>query len=358
MTLPSHGSNPHYVYRSARIEKPDRVIDFSVNVNPFGAPTIIRERWQSWFSYVEDYPDPLASELKQKLSILNDIQEDCLLIGNGGAELITLVAQFLRGKRILIIQPSFSEYEQACFAQNCCVEHHVLQEGNWALGLNELLPKVKLFDGIFLCTPNNPTGVVYDRQAVMELVQEGKREGCYIIIDEAFYDFTTDNHSYINLIKQYPNLIILRSLTKMFAIAGLRLGYGAANPSVMEKLAALKPHWSVNAIAMKAGLECILQDSYIQHTKQHIADERKRLELVYQSNGFQMSKSEVNFYLLKDPQLEDAAPLFHFLLKKGIVPRHTMNFPGLNGRWLRFAVKKKKENNLLMEALLEWKKYN
>ncbi|MGE8207344.1 threonine-phosphate decarboxylase CobD [Heyndrickxia sp. NPDC080065] len=355
MTLPSHGANPKYVYGAAKINQPDHLLDFSVNVNPFGAPSVIKEKWMEWYQYIEDYPDPLASQLKKELSTKEGIAENCILIGNGGAEIITLVAQFLKEKRVLIIQPAFSEYEQACLAQKCIVEHHILKEEDWTLEISDLLYKVKQFDAIFLCTPNNPTGVIYDKQSVIELLEEGKRKNCYIIIDEAFYDFSPNNSTYISLLLEYPNLIVLRSLTKMFAIAGLRLGYGAAHPKVIKELSVLKPHWSVNAIAMKAGIECIFQDSYILQTKQHIEAERRRLEVFYKEYAFQMSDSKVNFYLLKDPSLSEAAPLFHFLLKKGIVPRHTMNFPGLDGRWLRFAIKRAEENNRLMEALVEWK---
>lgn len=358
MTLPSHGSNPKYVYQAIKLPTPQQLIDFSVNVNPFGSPPILREKWHEWFPLLEDYPDPHASILKREISIKEGIGEEYLLIGNGGAEIIALVAQLFQGKRILIIQPAFSEYEQACLAQKCIVEHHVLEEGIWNLRMEELLPKVKHYDAIFLCTPNNPTGVVYDRQSIIELVEEGYRSQCSIIIDEAFYDFTVDSETYISLVKQYPNLIVLRSLTKMFAIAGLRLGFGVAQPQVIQQLAALKPHWSVNAIAIKAGLECISQDSYIRHTKQLIHVERNRLKDFYKENGFCMSVSAVNFYIIKDPALKEAAPLYEYLLKKGLVPRHTMNFPGLDGRWLRFAIRKQNENNQLMEALSEWKNQN
>lgn len=353
--MPSHGSNPHYVYKAANLKQPETVLDFSVNVNPFGAPAIIKENWMKWFQFIEDYPDPHSAELKKELSIKEKIDENNILIGNGGAELISLVPQLFNGKNVLIIEPAFSEYEQACLAQNCHVEHHILNEGDWSLNTAELLPKVKKYQAIFLCTPNNPTGVVYDREAILQLIEEGKRHQCMIIIDEAFFDFSSENHSYSSFIEQYSNLILLRSLTKMYAIAGLRLGYLIAHPSVIAKLSMLKPHWSVNAIAMKAGMECLKQHKYVQQTRQHIDQERSRLEEFFQKSGFSYSKSKVNFYLLRDPALLEAAPLFLFLLEKGIVPRHTLNFPGLNGRWLRLAIKQTEDNNQLLEALDEWK---
>lgn len=343
------------MYQAANLDQPDRLVDFSVNVNPFGAPAILKERWLDWYQLVEDYPDPYATELRRELSKIEGIEEKYLLIGNGGAELISLVAQLLNGQNVLIIEPAFSEYEQACLAQKCHVDHHILLEGNWSLNTNELLPKIKKYGAIFLCTPNNPTGVVYDRNSIIQLLEEGKRNNCFIIIDEAFFDFSTEHHSYLSFIKEYPNLIILRSLTKMYAIAGLRLGYMAAHSTIIEKLSALKPHWSVNAIAMKAGLECLFQESFVIQTRQHIDKERQRLEAFYKKTGFRVSHSKVNFYLLQDPAFSNATPLFHFLLEKGFVPRHTMNFPGLDGRWLRFAIKRTEHNQLLMEALSEWK---
>jgi threonine-phosphate decarboxylase len=157
------------------------------------------------------------------------------------------------------------------------------------------------------------------------------------------------------LIKDYKNLILLRSLTKMFSIPGLRLGYVIANCEIIAKLSDYQPHWSVNSVALAIGNLCIEEDKYIENTVQFITSERKALVTFYEENGFEVSPSKVNFYLLRDSQLIDQYPLFQWLLQKGIVPRHTFNFPGLDGRWLRFAIRTSAENRKLMEAVQEWR---
>ena len=130
----------------------------------------------------------------------------------------------------------------------------------------------------------------------------------------------------------------------MFAIPGLRLGYVIANRENIAKLSDYQPHWSVNSVALKIGELCIEEEKYIENTVQFITSERKALVIFYEKNGFEVSPSKVNFYLLRDLQFVDQYPLFQLLLQKGIVPRHTFNFPGLEGRWLRFAIRTSAEN--------------
>ena len=143
-------------------------------------------------------------------------------------------------------------------------------------------------------------------------------------------------------------------MTKMFAIPGIRLGYLASQPETIADLTKLQSHWSTNAIALLTGELCVQNDSFIKETQVYISNEQGFFNF-FESWIFGVPL-EVNFYLLKDPHLEDQFPLFEFLLKTGIIPRHTFNFPGLEGKWLRFAIKGNAENNQLMEVLTEWKR--
>ncbi|PLS15015.1 threonine-phosphate decarboxylase [Bacillus sp. M6-12] len=352
MKLPSHGSNPHYLYKSLGLEMPENYTDFSANINPLGPPPAMQEEWKHSFRYIQDYPDPQASVLTKKIAAMEGVPEKSVLLGNGGAEIISLVARWLAGKRVMIIHPAFSEYETACLANGCEITRHVLQEGVWELDF----PPLDGINAVFLCTPNNPTGTEYSRQAVLHLLQECKERGVFVIIDEAFYDFLEEAATYAAHLHHYPHLIILRSLTKMYSIPGLRLGYLLAAPEIAGRIAAYRPHWSVNALALMAGEICINAEEHVKRTRELIKAERLKLKDYYDSSGFIMSKSSVNFYLLKDSNDTDASGLLRFLLENGIVPRHTLNFPGLTGRWLRFAVKTARDNCSLMEVLQRWRK--
>ncbi|MYL62273.1 threonine-phosphate decarboxylase [Bacillus hwajinpoensis] len=354
MTLPSHGANAHYLYEALQIDQPERTIDFSANLNPLGPPPSLKEKWEDAFELITTYPDPHAANLMTKLANHHDVEENQLLIGNGGAELITLVGRYLAGKRVCIVQPTFSEYESACLRAGCDVTYHTLNENEWVLG-SHLIEKFPYVDAVFLCTPNNPTGVTYDPASVLALVEAAKKHDCAIIIDEAFADFLGDESSFSSLLAPFSNLMILRSLTKMYAIPGLRLGYMMAHPEVIEAIKKLQPHWSVNALALHAGELCLQETDFVAETHQVIEQEREKCFHFFEENNYIYSNSSVNFYLLRDPEIEDQSELLSFLMKKGIVPRHTENFPGLDGRWLRFAIRTPEENERLREVLTSWR---
>lgn len=352
MSLPTHGANPQYVYEAYGMDMPEEIMDFSANLNPFGPPASLEEKWSGLFTAIAHYPDPHATQLTKQLSLKNGVSESSILVGNGGAELITLVGRLLTKKEVLIIQPAFAEYAEACLAAQCDISYFSLEEPDWELKIDEIKPHLAGKAAVFLCTPNNPTGVAFSRESVKELIAVCKQQNCFVIIDEAFYDFTEDAYTYTAFLEEH--MIILRSLTKMFSIPGLRLGYAIANEQVIAKLKTFKPHWSVNALAMEAGKLCILEEEYRSRTRKYIREQRERLFAFFREYEFEVSNSSINFYLLRDKAPTEA--LYVFLLKKGLVPRHTYNFPGLDGKWLRFAIKSEVENEMLMEALRQWRK--
>ncbi|MCQ6276939.1 threonine-phosphate decarboxylase [Bacillus sp. V3B] len=354
MTWPSHGSNPHYLYEAAGLKKPDHVLDFSANINPFGPPSSIQENWIDFFQGIWQYPDPHTASLKGKLAEREGVLKEQILIGNGGAEMISLIGRLLAGKKVLIVEPAFSEYEKACQINDCDISYFQLAEG-WEIDSDALRKKLSQVDAVFFCNPNNPTGLYYPLKTILPILRECETQNCFLIVDEAFHDFLMEYEPLSPLIKEYTRLILLRSLTKMFAIPGLRLGYAIASREIITKLSDYRPHWSVNSVALAVGDICVAEKNYIEETVQFIHSEREKLVAFYEKNGFEVSYSKVNFYLLRDPQLVDPYPLFQFLLQKGIVPRHTFNFPGLEGRWLRFAIRNREENQKLKEAMQEWR---
>jgi threonine-phosphate decarboxylase len=355
LKLPQHGSNPQYLYKEMGIEKPDQIIDLSANINPLGPPKHMKRAWMGFFQKINDYPDPYTLSLKTIISEKSQVSMDSILIGNGGAELISLIGRLLHGKNVLIIEPGFSEYEKACRANNCQIYYHYLKEPHWALHIDEITEKLEKIDAVFLCNPTNPTGVYYPYDIIIGLLEQCKKANTLLIVDEAFYDFIEGYTPIATQMDNYKNLVLLRSVTKMFAIPGLRLGYMIANPTILKKISVYQPHWSVNAIALAAGELCLQDELFVSHTVQYIKKERIKLFAFFEKEGFAYSPSKVNFYLLREPQKENIEALFTYLLKQGIVPRHTFNFPGLDGKWLRFAIKSTEENNQLMEALKGWK---
>lgn len=358
MQLPEHGSNTKYVYASLKMEQPEKVIDFSVNINPLGAPKVLQEKWGEWFTAINDYPDPYANSLMEELAARENISAEYLLAGNGAAEIITLVARYVAGSMVAVIHPAFSEYAAACRNEGCEVMEIVLAAPEFHLEASALADRLQGVKALFLCNPNNPTGVHYSREAVETLIEVCKRTDTLCIIDEAFYDFLPDPVTYIEKVLHQQHVLIIRSLTKMYSIAGLRLGFLAGNPELLQEIGRTKPHWSVNALAMKAGVACLQDESHTVETRGFIEAERTVIFQELKKLGFEHSPSQLNFYLLRDPSLPTQEQLFYYLLKKGLVLRHTENFPGIEGKWLRAAVKQSADNNTLLEALAAWKQKN
>lgn len=355
MNWPSHGANPQYLYEQAGLHKPDKIIDFSANINPLGPPAFLKERWPEFYDVIDQYPDPYGMNLRKIIAERENVSLKNVILGNGGAELIALLGRLLAGKQVLIVEPAFSEYEQVCRSNGCLISYHRVDEDTWDISLDTLLGKLPNVQALFLCNPNNPTGVYYRLSTVRKIAEACREHNVYLIIDEAFYDFLTDYEKTVPLLKEYSNLMILRSMTKMFGIPGIRLGYALGNISLLEKIKAFQPHWSVNGLAMLAGEECYKDEVFIKETVEYIRNEREKIIPALMTSGYRVSPSQVNFYLLRDPELDNQFELFEFLLNKGLVPRHTMNFPVLEGEWLRFAIKSTEENDVLMEALLQWK---
>lgn len=354
MSLPSHGANPSHLYKASGVMKPSSVIDFSVNTNPYGPPDWLEEMWPSFFKEVEDYPDPSGQKAATSIASRFSFSPENVLLGNGAAEIIHFIARHAAGQKVVIVTPAFSEYEEACCAYGCPIEYVPVDLQNWMLPVKVLVEQAKEAAVLFICTPNNPTGQVFQKKDLVELLEKTRTFGTMIVIDEAFYDFSGDE-SLISEVRSFPHLAVMHSMTKMYAVAGLRIGYVAASTEIITKLKPYRPHWNVNAIALKVAEKIASDTEYAAWTRKWIDGERERMATELGEIGFTVLPSDVNFYLLKDPSLDDQKPLLQFLLEKGIVLRHTENFHGLDGRWLRVAVKKEKDNDQLLSALKEWK---
>lgn len=337
------------------MKPPKKIIDFSVNINPLGAPKVLEEKWDDWFFTINDYPDPHVNPLMEQLAAQENIPITHLLVGNGAAEIITLIARYLAGSKVAVIHPAFSEYATACKNENCEVVQIVLSEPRWNLDVAMLETKLQEVEAIFLCNPNNPTGIHYDQEIIESLIEACKKNHTLCIIDEAFYDFISEPVTFIKKVLYQDHVLIIRSLTKMYSIAGLRLGFLAGNPALLQEIGKTKPHWSVNTLAMRAAIACLQDKSHPVKTRKFIETERTAIFQKLKQLGFEHSMSHLNFYLLRDPGLSTQKRLFHYLLERGLVLRHTENFPGIEGKWLRVAIKQPGANKKLLEALAAWK---
>ncbi len=335
---------------------PKQLIDFSVNVNPLGLPDSLREVLQEGIASLSRYPDPESRRFRRKLARHFNLSVGQILVGNGCSELIYLVNRCFQPEHALIVQPTFSEYQRAALLAGGQAEHYPLSpESGFQCDLARLIQKASDTQILFLCNPNNPTGHLLPRTEILRIAKALPQT--LIVVDEAFMDFVVDAdfHSVVAGIFSYPNLIVLRSMTKLFAIPGLRLGYLVAHPALVEHLTWVKEPWTVNSLAQLAGEHLLDQDDYIRRTRDLIC--RERQFLFEELSGFEWLMpypATANFLLvqIKRPDLT-AVMLNDKLVHRGLYFRDCSNFVGLNESFFRIAIRKRSDNRQLLAALRE-----
>jgi histidinol-phosphate aminotransferase len=302
---------------------PTGVLDFSVCTNPFMPPPGIREVMSA--APIEQYPDSQATELKERLAARLKIYPRNILVGSGTTELIRLIAlaYFRRGDRILILEPTYGEYETACrLAGANPIKHRARETDSFIPQMQEVgeLLQQHQTRAVFICNPNNPTGKYLPRRDI-ERVVDNLGDGL-LILDEAYVAFTKAAWESIDLTGR-GKTVILRSMTKDYGLPGLRLGYAVAHPDIIDTLHAVLPPWSVNAVAQKAGIAVLEQDEYLRESLGKVQEAKLFLSAGLARLGFEVLPSDVHYFLVK---VGNAREWQSTLLKKGILVRDCTSF--------------------------------
>lgn len=379
-----HGGNIYKIFREKNIKE---ILDYSSNINPYGIPESLKKRITENLEILERYPDPDYVELREKLAYLNKVDISNIILGNGATEIIFLFMKVINPKKILIVSPTFGEYERAVKAtervedssilrdsnkkkydeksfgkQKIEIEHFELKENDdFKLNIHNLKNELeKKYDLLIMCNPNNPTGKFLKLDETEEILKECNKYNTKLFIDEAFIDFLKDGikESIINTKEDKQNLFVTRAFTKFFAMPGLRLGYGIYFDKKLEKrISEKKEPWSVNNIAEMAGLTVLDDTKYIEETLKWIAEEKTYVyEKLNEINGIKPYKTEVNFITVK---IEDnfilkglnVKILREKMLEQGILIRDASNFKFLDERFFRLAIKNRKNNDRVIETL-------
>jgi threonine-phosphate decarboxylase len=337
--------------------KAGKIIDFSANINPLGPPKCLPGTIRKNIKMLIHYPEPQTKTLKESLAQHHCLSNQNIIVGNGSIELVYLIFRAFKAKLVLIPAPTFSEYEFAAKAEGTsCLFFKTQEKDNFKVdiaGFIKLIPKADL---IFLCNPNNPTGTLILPQEILVILDTCKKHKKILVVDEAFADFlgSSDKSSLAALVSKNKHLMILRSLTKFFALPGLRLGYALGHKETIKKISQFKYPWNVNSLAQIAGVEILKDKSYAVKTKNFIKKEKLYLfNNLRAIEGIKVYPSEVNFILgkLTGSKILKAQDLSKKLLERGILIRNCDNFRGLSNRFFRVAVKKREENNRLLSNL-------
>jgi threonine-phosphate decarboxylase len=352
MTTFDHGGNVFSVARSLGL-KPEEVADFSASINPLGIAPSVKEALRSSFDSFTHYPDTDAVELAAALSAFHGLDPGCVCVANGSTELIYLLPRFLKGKKALIIAPAFSEYAKALDRAGWEVAWLELDHGNgFALSIPALEERLSEgYDALFLCNPGNPTGKLLPLGTITVIHSLCRAAGTFLVLDEAFIDFC-EGESAKQLLTRDGGGVVLRSMTKFFAIPGLRLGYALGSAEIIAGLAAERQPWSVNTPAQVAGLAAIADSDYRQRSLEAIAGERAWLaEQLAALPGLTVFPSAVNYLLGRVDRGPTATALRERLLARAVLIRDCGNFRGLDNRFFRIAVRGERENRLLVTEL-------
>ena len=319
----------------------ENFLDFSANINPLGISEKVRAAIIENLDGIKNYPDPNATELKAAISQRYKVSAENLILVNGAAEFFYLYLNVTRPRKILIPVPSFSEYERAARAINAEIEYIFTRaDENFTFNLAQDFSA----DLMILGRPNNPTGNLISIDALKKISNATK-----ILLDESFIDFL-DVESARNLVSE--KITVVQSLTKIFAIPGLRLGFAVAEKNLAEKLNAAKDVWNVNFLAQKAGVAALSDEKFLQVTKSYLQIEKKYfVERLKKIPRLQVFEPTANFVLLKFDTAELAQTVLKKLRQERILLRNCENFVGLDGRFLRSAIRSHEENLKLFDAL-------
>jgi threonine-phosphate decarboxylase len=359
-----HGGN----LREAR-EKYSRedFVDLSANINPFGPPRGVWQCLKDNLSEITHYPDPENKRLTQKLAERFELAPEQILIGNGAGELLFSLTLALQPKRVLIPIPGFSEYERAAQAAKAEIRYLTLGIDGW-----DCLPRVdipkerqqfpplwqKALTGcelVYLNSPHNPTGSLLRPEQFRLILEIAKSQNCWILFDESFYEFLSEDQSWTakTFLKDNPKLLVLYSMTKFFSLPGIRLGALLAQPEVLTSLRKFRDPWSVNVLAEEAGLEVLEDDNYPEEVREKITESR---EIFYNNfknaglNSLILHKTTVNFALI-EVKTGRSAEVVKKLGALGVLVRNCDNYQGIEGQYIRVAIKDKKSMQRLIEGL-------
>ena len=338
-----HGGNI-YTYKNC--------LDFSANCNPLGTPESVKQAVRDSLDHLKDYPQVGYAPLKEAIAAYEDVKPEHIICGNGAAELVFSLCHALKPKKALIPVPTFAEYEQALESVGAEVEHVLLKEEDEFRVQDSFIDWLhKDLDMVFLCNPNNPTGMLTDREFLFRLLRVCRELGIFLVVDECFQDFIREpgQYSLKAQLPRYHNLFLLKAFTKRYAMAGVRLGYGITeNQELLEKMTQVTQPWNISVMAQAAGIAALKENEYVENGRQMVFEEAKYLREKLQEFGMEVFPSEANYIFFKGPE-----NLFEKCVKHGVLIRDCSNYFGLKKGYYRVAVRTHEENEKLIQSMQE-----
>lgn len=371
-----HGANVDIIAQKYNINPKD-IIDFSSNINPKVIPGLEKYILEG-LKECSSYPDINYDNLRKNISDYINVDPSFIIPGNGATEIIYLMMKSV-GKRLAILNPTFSEYERSARLNNLEVINILLDKNkNFEVDIDEVVENIDKFDSLFICNPNNPNGKVKEIENLLELMVKNNK---LLIVDETFMEFVEDEEKYslIKYVEKYDNIFILKAATKFFGLPGLRLGYGVtSNKRIIEIIYKYKEPWTINSFADNLSNYIFKDKNYIRSSKEYYVKERAyMLNTLRKMKNIKVYDTDTNFVLIQlrksnTKELENRVPsqenenesrdklvvpscadeLKNKLLEQSnILIRDASNFIGLDDSFIRVAIKSHEENKKLIKHM-------
>ena len=353
-----HGGD---IYGAARElnRDPAEILDFSASINPLGPSSQVWKAITSAKHLLSHYPDPHCWDLRQTLAMFWRIDPEQILVGNGSMELIDALPRALGIHRLLVVQPTFSEYAAAMKrAGGEAASLYADRSDQYAIPIDRLCQAMETgrsngrsIDGIVICHPNSPTGQACSADDVARLATIAKRQRLWLVIDEAFADYCPE-HSVLPHAASWPHVVVLRSMTKFYALPGLRVGYAVATRTVVRRLRRQLPPWSISVMGQIAARAALSDAAHARKSLRFMARERERLKgLLAALPGCSILPTHANYFLMELPRGWHARKMTGQLENEGLLVRDCSSVPGCNTRSIRLAVRSPRENDRLIKVL-------
>ena len=327
-------------------------LDFSVNVSPLGLTEGIKAAVIETLETADRYPDPLCRRLRKAIAERDQVKEGNCLCGNGADDLIFRLTSAVKPRKALITAPTFAEYRAALELHGTEIEEFELKEADGFSLTEEFIEHIKHdTDMVFLCEPNNPTGVTTPGTLLKRVLERCTEMGALLVVDECFNDFLDEpeKNSMRKFLSRFDNIIILKSFTKLYAMAGIRLGYCLCyDEKLLREIRSSGQEWSVSSLAENAGLAALREDGYVSELRSLVKSERKRVVQELKKLGIYRVYGEADYLLFHAKEV-----LADELEARGILLRRCENYSGLGPNWFRIGLKKREDNDVLLKAMKE-----
>jgi threonine-phosphate decarboxylase len=345
-----------YEYAEQMNVSVESIHDFSANMNPFGPPASVLSAVRTMPVFViSSYPDARHSSIKSILANELDIDANALFCGNGATEVMELIVRNIQPKRVVVLEPAFSEYAAIAFRNRIqVVRIPLLLDREFALPISALDTCLQRNDLVFLNYPHNPSGRVWPRSEWEDAVRSWSRRGVTVVCDESFIDFLSDINDLtaVPLVREEEHVFVVRSATKMYAIPGLRFGFGVGNAKIVADIEKERDPWSVNQIAQIAAMKAYRDTGFLEKTRRWLLAEQAYIKDTWgKSPWVRFFVPQANFFLVQFNDAKVAQELQSTLRKNWLFLRDCTDFTCLGPNYLRIGIRSHTENELLWSAV-------